>query len=126
MLLMPDVPAKFQSKQADTLLHNSEHIFPPLNGICSLANLAVLIGCFVNRKSNQAAAEKLPFIGAAFGVGISVTVYTLSIMAPINASLRDSDRKLQAASASEKEEKEFRERGKKWQRLNYSESTTMG
>lgn len=121
MLLIPSIPAKYQAQQMAKLLHNSEFFFPPCNGICSLMNLAVLIASYIHRGSNRAAADKLPWVGAAFGLGMSVTVYTLTIMVPVNNSLKDSNQKLSAAGAGEKEEKEFRQREKKWQRLNYSE-----
>lgn len=117
MLLIPSIPAKYQAQQMAKLLHTSEYFFPPTNGICSLMNLAVLIASY----RSGAAGDKLPWIGAAFGLGMSVTVYTLTVMVPVNNSLKDSNQKLASAGAGEKEEKEFRERERKWQRLNYSE-----
>lgn len=125
MLLIPTIPAKYQAQQMARLLHTSEFFFPPCNGICSIANLAVLIASFVHRDANRAAADKLPWVGAAFGLGMSVTAYTLTIMVPVNNSLKDSNEKLQKANAGEKEEKEFRAREKKWQRLNYSRCSVV-
>ena len=120
MLLIDSIPAKYQAQQMAKLLHTSEFFFPPCNGICTLMNLAVLIASYVNRDSNRAAADKLPWVGAACGLGFAVTGYTLTVMVPLNNSLKESNRKLQAAGAGEKEEKEFRQREKKWQSLNYS------
>lgn len=104
------------------LLHTSEFFFPPCNGICSLMNLAVLIAAYTSRHTSREAAEKLPWVGAAFGFGMSVTAYTLTVMVPVNNSLKESNVQLAQAGAGEKEEKEFRRREKKWQRLNYGRS----
>ncbi|KAK3063826.1 hypothetical protein LTR53_018748, partial [Teratosphaeriaceae sp. CCFEE 6253] len=84
MLQLEGVPAVHAGKQTAYLLHNSEKFFPPLNGACTLSNLALTLTAFLHRDSSRVAAEKLPYLATAFGMSIATTAYALLIMVPMN------------------------------------------
>lgn len=119
MLQMPEVPAVHAGKMTAYLLHNSEHFFPPLNMLCTLSNLGLTVFCYLNRDSSSACADKLPFVGTAFGLSVATTAYALGIMVPMNRRMAALSDNLNVNSADDKSEKELRQLQKRWQKLNY-------
>ncbi|KAI7359774.1 hypothetical protein KC354_g9239 [Hortaea werneckii] len=125
MLQMPEVPAVHAGKMTAYLLHNSEHFFPPLNMLCTLSNLGLTVFCYLNRDSSSACADKLPFVGTAFGLSVATTAYALGIMVPMNRRMATLSDNLNVNSADDKSEKELRQLQKRWQKLNYGRATIM-
>ncbi|KAI7316188.1 hypothetical protein KC315_g10868 [Hortaea werneckii] len=125
MLQMPEVPAVHAGKMTAYLLHNSEHFFPPLNMLCTLSNLGLTVFCYLNRDSSSACADKLPFVGTAFGLSVATTAYALGIMVPMNRRMAALSDNLNVNSADDKSEKELRQLQKRWQKLNYGRATIM-
>lgn len=126
MLRLPDVPSVYAGKQTAYLLHNSEYFFPPLNGLCTVTNLGLTVFCFLQRDSSRICAEKLPYLGTAFGLCIATTAYALGIMVPMNKRMAKLSENLNANSADDKSEKELRHLQQRWQKLNYGESACLG
>lgn len=121
MLQLREVPAHHSGTLTAYLLHNSEYFFPPLNGACTVTNLALTIAAYLNRDSNSAAAAKLPYLGASFALNLATTAWALGIMVPMNRAMAKLAGNLQANNADEKSEKELRRLQKRWQGLNYGE-----
>lgn len=121
MLQHPKVPAHHSGILTDYLLTNSEFFFPPLNGACTLSNLALTVYAYLNRDASAAASAKLPYLGASLVLNLATTAYALGIMVPMNKAMGKLAGSLQANSADEKSEKELRRLQKRWQRLNYGE-----
>ena len=119
LFLHAAIPALHRSAQIVHLLHTSEFLFPPLNALCGLAHLAALVACYLHRRAAAAAAAKLPWLAAAFALGLAVTAWSLSVMVPINAALRDINRKLQRGEAGPHLERELVAKVLRWQRMNY-------
>ncbi|KAM0724246.1 hypothetical protein Q7P37_000128 [Cladosporium fusiforme] len=125
MLQHPQVPAHHASLLTDYLLSNSEYFFPPLNGACTLTNIALTITAYLNRNTNGAAAAKLPYLGASLVLNLATTAYALGIMVPMNKAMGKLAGDLQANNADEKSEKELRRLQKRWQTLNYGRAAVM-
>jgi hypothetical protein len=125
MLQLPTVPAVHAGTQTDYLLHNSERFFPPLNALCTLSNLILAITAYLSRNKSSAAAEKLPYLGAAFGLSAATTAYALGIMVPMNRRIGVLAKNLQTNSGHEKSERELRELQKRWTKFNYGRSSAL-
>lgn len=118
MLQLPDVPTVYAGKQTAYLLHNSEKFFPPLNMLCTLSNLALTVTSYMYKDSSRACAEKLPYVGAAFGLSAATTAYALLIMVPMNKRMTVLSKNLEANQSDDKSEKELRYLQQRWQTLN--------
>ncbi|KXT09012.1 hypothetical protein AC579_7868 [Pseudocercospora musae] len=116
MLEMDNVPALYQGKQVRWLLSASDKFFPKLNAVSTLSNLVLGTTCFLKRNESRVAHEKWAFLLAAFGLNVATTVYTLGYMAPLNNSMRDSAKKLEADPSDAAAEKKFRETQVSWKR----------
>ncbi|GAB7359167.1 hypothetical protein MBLNU230_g5234t1 [Neophaeotheca triangularis] len=125
MLLQPSVPAVHSGTYTAYLLSKSEHYFPPLNAACALSNLALTVGCYLNRNSSRAAAEKLPYVGSALAMTLATTAYALGIMVPMNKRMATLASNLQANESDEKSEKELRYLQNRWLKLNYGRASLM-
>lgn len=121
MLLHPRVPAHHSSTLTDYLLTHSEYFFPPLNGACTLTNLALTITAYLHRDSNGAAAAKLPYLGASLVLNLATTAYALGVMVPMNKAMGGLARTLERDEGDEKSAKELRRLQKRWLGLNYGE-----
>lgn len=122
MLQLRDVPAVHAGTMTAYLLHNSEKFFPPLNGLCTVTNIALTVAAYLNRTESSAAAAKLPWLGASLALNLATTAYALGIMVPMNKAMARFAGSLQANSADEKSEKELRRLQARWQKLNYGMS----
>ncbi|KAI7185871.1 hypothetical protein KC316_g4989, partial [Hortaea werneckii] len=80
---------------------------------------------YLNRDSSSACADKLPFVGTAFGLSVATTAYALGIMVPMNRRMAALSDNLNVNSADDKSEKELRQLQKRWQKLNYGRATIM-
>ena len=125
-LIMPifqlkEVPAHIASLQTATLLHKSEFFFPPLNMACTLSNLVLATACYLNSDSSVSAANKLPFVGAAFALSVATTAYALGIMVPRNKRMTFLSKEMNKHMQGGKDEKEFRQIQSSWRNLNYGE-----
>lgn len=116
MLEIEDVPALYQGKQVRWLLGASDKFFPKLNAFSTVSNLALGITCFLKRNESRIAHEKWPYLVAAFACNMATTVYTLGYMAPLNNSMRDSAKKLEADQSDAQSERKFRETQTTWKR----------
>ncbi|KAK4544563.1 hypothetical protein LTR36_004135 [Oleoguttula mirabilis] len=125
MLQLPDVPSVYAGKQTAYLLHNSEKFFPPLNMLCTLSNLALTVTSFMYRDSSRACAEKLPYVGAAFGLSAATTAYALLIMVPMNRRMAVLAGNLEANHSDDKSEKELRHLQQRWTKLNLGRASIM-
>lgn len=136
MLQEVDVPVHYVGRQTENLLHGSEFLFPPFNGVCTLGNLVLTgIAYYKRDKLGASVAEaKLPLTALAFGLHIATTVYTLTIMAPYNQKLKVASKKLNAGiekgedlnTASQKQAtKEFRDAQDVWKVRNYGRGLVM-
>merc|ERR1712072_731294 len=70
-------------------------------------------------------ADKLPFVGSAFGLSVATTAYALGIMVPMNRRMAALSDNLNVNSADDKSEKELRQLQKRWQKLNYGRAPIM-
>ena len=122
MLQIPQVPSHHAAQQTAYLLNNSEYFFPPLNAICEVSNLVLGVTSYLYRKESRAASEKLPFFGAAFGLGLATTAYALGIMVPMNRRMVQMAENLERNAEDEKSAKELRRLQQRWQKLNYGAS----
>jgi hypothetical protein len=119
MLQIEGVPAVHAGKQTAYLLHNSEKFFPPLNGLCTISNLALTVSAYLYRNSSKAAAEKLPYVATCFGLSAATTAYALLIMVPMNKRMAVLAKNLEANESDDKSEKELRQLQQRWTKLNY-------
>ncbi|KAK5111368.1 hypothetical protein LTR62_005208 [Meristemomyces frigidus] len=132
------IPAQYSGKQTEWLLHGSEIIFPPFNGVCTVANLVMAAYCYYKRNDGLAtsaiASAKLPYTALAFALHVATTVYTLTIMAPYNQKLKVASRKINASvekgeeksSATQQEGiREFRDAQAVWKARNYGRGAVM-
>lgn len=122
MLQIESVPAVHAGKQTAYLLHNSEHFFPPLNAACTLSNLIAAITTYLNKDSSRLAAERFPYLAAAFGLSVATTGYALGIMVPMNRRMAVLAKNLEANSSDDKAEKELRFLQQRWTKLNLGQS----
>merc|ERR1711939_772481 len=76
-----NVPAHHASTLVTHLLHVSEIVFPPLNAIGTVGNLAILGGVFANKSEiTPEISAKIPYIATSFALSVAVTVYALTVM----------------------------------------------
>ncbi|KAK3655207.1 hypothetical protein LTR56_000415 [Elasticomyces elasticus] len=125
MLQLPSVPAVHAGKMNTYLLHNSEHFFPPLNLACTVSNLVLTITAYLNRDSSRMAAEKLPYLGAAFGMSVATTAYALLIMVPMNKRMAVLASNIETNESDDKSEKELRQLQQRWAKLNLGRASIM-
>ncbi|KAK4549927.1 hypothetical protein LTR36_005228 [Oleoguttula mirabilis] len=138
MLQYVDVPIHYVGRQTENLLHGSEMIFPPFNGICTLANLVLSGFAYYNRdRTDTYASAKLPLTALAFGLHVATTVYTLTIMAPYNEKLKVASRELnrgvdrvgkpgeEGTDGQKKSAEAFRDAQVRWKTLNYGRGIVM-
>jgi hypothetical protein len=119
MLQLQSVPAHHAGTMTAYLLHNSEKFFPPLNGACTVTNLILTISAYLNRQTSTAAADKLPYLGAALALNLATTAWALGIMVPMNKAMARHAEGLQQNNEDEKSEKELRRLQSRWQKMNY-------
>ncbi|KAK3675956.1 hypothetical protein LTR78_004148 [Recurvomyces mirabilis] len=133
-----DVPVHYVGRQTEHLLHGSEIIFPPFNGVCTIANL-VLTGIAYYKRNDDlltsaVADAKLPWTAIAFGMHVATTVFTLTIMAPYNQKLKVASKQLnegiankegKESTSQQQAEKDFREAQKVWKVRNYGRGAIM-
>lgn len=127
------VPVHYTAQQTAYLLHNSEHFFPPLNALCSLANLIMTGTAYYYSKSSPTLAAKFPRLAIAAGLNIATTAWALGIMVPMNKKMGKLSVELTKGveSGDEKEarhklkEREFRELQKTWRFRNYGRAIIM-
>ncbi|KAK5127599.1 hypothetical protein LTR85_006939 [Meristemomyces frigidus] len=136
MLQYVNVPIHYVGRQTENLLHGSEMIFPPFNGICTLGNLVLTGFAFYNRdRADTYALDKLPLTALAFSLHMATTVYTLTIMAPYNEKLKVASRELNRGvengegegktEGQQKSAKAFRDAQVTWKTLNYGRGAIM-
>ncbi|KAK5109626.1 hypothetical protein LTR62_006863 [Meristemomyces frigidus] len=125
MLQIPSIPAVHAGTATHYLLSHSEHFFPPVNALCTLSNLILTITAYLNRDSSRAAAEKLPYCAASFGLSIATTAYALLIMVPMNKRMGLMAKNLEGNASDEKSEKELRRLQQRWTKLNYGRASLM-
>lgn len=104
------------------LLHRSEIIFPPVNAISTISNLVMVIAVYLDRKKGRDTAAKLPWLAASFALSLGVTIYTLTVMVPINNALKENAKKLDKDPEDEQARKGFREAQATWQIFNVGKS----
>ncbi|GAB7350185.1 hypothetical protein MBLNU459_g0847t2 [Dothideomycetes sp. NU459] len=128
-----NVPVHYTAQQTAYLLHNSEHFFPPLNALCSLANLIMTGTAYYYSKESPTLAAKLPRLAIAAGLNIATTAWALGIMVPMNKRMGVLSTELTRGvqSGEEKEarhklkERQFRELQKTWRFRNYGRAIIM-
>jgi Domain of unknown function (DUF1772) len=126
-----DVPIHYVGRQTENLLHNSEFLFPPFNAFCTLGNLVMTVFSYYNPQSPR--SEKLQLFAIAAGLHVSVTVYTLSVMAPYNSKLKVLSQKLnqgvargeENTASQSKTAEQFRKVQKIWKFRNYGRGLVM-
>ncbi|CAK4032622.1 hypothetical protein DOTSEDRAFT_69410 [Lecanosticta acicola] len=115
LLELPEVPAIYSAKQMRWLLHWSDRLFPRVNALSEILNLSTTIIAFLKRHENRAAAEKWPFLAAAFALNVATTAWSLGIQVPMNGGMRECARNLENKNGDdEKSEKEFRRLQARW------------
>lgn len=134
-LIMPMVqdeyiklPIKQTSKQLSYLLHNSEFFFPPLNALCSLANLTMTGLSYYYSRDSPILAAKFPYLAAATGLNIATTIIALTIQVPKNKKMTKMADEFSEDSKDESEQRkkvEFRAIQKDWVFMNYVRASTM-
>lgn len=128
-----NVPIHYTAQQTAYLLHNSEHFFPPLNALCSLANIILAGTTYYNRDSSPLLAAKFPRLAIAAALNVATTAWALGIMVPMNkrmavlaGQLKDGVAKGQEKDTRHKlVEREFRGLQKRWMKLNYGRAAIM-
>lgn len=121
-----NLPIQHTSKQVKYLLHESEKFFPPLNALCSLANLTMTGLAYYYSKDSPILAAKLPLLAVATGLNITTTALALGVMVPKNkrmSKLSDDFNTTKESSGSK--EAEFRSLQKSWIKMNYVRAATM-
>lgn len=117
MLRNAEVPSVHAGTLVVDLLHRSEMIFPPLNAVSTVSNLAMAIALYLNRGSPGARA-KLPWVLASFGFSVGVTVYALTVMVPINNVMKDTSKKLKKDPEDSEASEKFRQAQATWTTWN--------
>lgn len=128
LLMMTDVPVHLEGKQVVYLLHGSEFVFPPLNAFCLLSYIILATVSY-----NQGISTSIPQLVLAAVSHLLPTVYTLSIMSPINKKMTRLAGMLADGVAQGKEkndgqsmlEVDFRQTQKKWQMWSYVRGVIM-
>lgn len=114
-----NVPAHHASTLVTHLLHVSEIVFPPLNAIGTVGNLAILAGVFAQKSQiTPEISAKLPYIATSFVASIFVTVYALTVMVPINTTMKAMAQRLRKDESDKEAAATFRACQKKWQAFN--------
>lgn len=121
-----NVPAHHASTLVTHLLHVSEIVFPPLNAVGTVGNLVILSGTFAQKgKITPELAAKLPYIAASFGFSVAVTVYALTVMVPINTTMKNMAARLRKDEGDKEAARTFREFQLKWQGFNMGRGSLM-
>jgi hypothetical protein len=119
VLRNPNVPAHHASTLVTHLLHLSEVIFPKLNAIGTLGNLIMSVAIYLKR--NEVSPEiyaKLPYTLGSFGLSVAVTIYALTVMVPINTTMKNMAKRLAKDENDKEAAATFREYQEKWQGWN--------
>lgn len=127
-----NVPIHYTAQQTAYLLHNSEHFFPPLNALCSLANI-ICAGTAYYYRDSPVLGAKFPKLAIAAALNVATTAWALGIMVPMNKRMAVLAKQLKdgVAQGQEKEsrhktvEHEFRALQKRWRKLNYGRAAIM-
>jgi hypothetical protein len=121
-----NVPAHYASTLVTHLLHVSEIVFPPLNAVGTVGNLAILAGTFAQKSQiTPALSAKLPYIAASFAFSVAVTVYALTVMVPINTTMKKMAARLRKDEGDKEAARIFREYQLKWQGFNMGRGSLM-
>lgn len=121
-----NVPAHHASTLVTHLLHVSEIVFPPLNAIGTVGNLAILAGVFAQKSQiTPEISAKLPYIATSFVASIFVTVYALTVMVPINTTMKAMAQRLRKDESDKEAAATFRACQKKWQAFNMGRGSLM-
>jgi hypothetical protein len=113
------VPAHHASTLVTHLLHVSEIVFPPLNAIGTVGNLAILGGLFANKSEiTPELSRKIPYLASSFAFSIFVTVYALTVMVPINSTMKAMAERLRKDESDKEAARVFRQHQQKWQGYN--------
>lgn len=141
LLMLEDIPVHLAGKQVTYLLHASEFVFPPLNAFCTLSYM--ILTTIAYRRSNNSLASTLgasadPYanyaaLALAAASHILPTVYTLTVMSPINKKMTMLSKQMNEEIAMNKEkshnllamEEEFRRTQKVWQFWSYVRGVVM-
>ena len=125
MMADSSVPAKHQARQWTLFLHGAEHIFPPLNGVQTLANVILSVLAYRTSGSNDVAAAKFPKLALAVACNIGTTVFALGYMAPINNKMRACGAELAKDEKGSDAEEKYRALQKKWAQGNNTRAVLM-
>jgi len=121
-----NVPAHHASTLVTHLLHVSEIVFPPLNAIGTVGNLAILGGVFANKSEiTPEISAKIPYIATSFALSVAVTVYALTVMVPINTTMKNMAARLRKDESDKEAARIFREHQLKWQGYNMGRGSLM-
>lgn len=119
VLRHPDVPAVHTGTLVTYLLHRSEVIFPKLNLVGTVGNLAMAVAIYLNRNSASPAIKAAnPYILASLGLSLGVSAYALTVMVPINTAMKNAAKVLKESPEDKDAEKTLRENQEKWQGWN--------
>ncbi|KIW02099.1 uncharacterized protein PV09_06589 [Verruconis gallopava] len=121
-----DVPAHHASKLVVHLLHISEIIFPKLNAIGTFGNLVMTAA--ILRQGSSASPElsrKLPFVASSLALSIGVTIYALTVMVPVNSTMKEMASRMKRDESDKEAARVFRECQARWQRNNMGRALLM-
>jgi hypothetical protein len=114
-----EVPAHHASTLVTHLLHVSEVIFPKLNAVGTVGNLAMTLALLLKRDDiSSTDAAKLPYIATSFALSVGVTIYALTVMVPINGTMKEMAKRLKRDENDKEAARKFREYQEKWQGWN--------
>jgi len=133
MLMMPNIPTHYAAQQTAYLLHNSEYFFPPLNGVCTLANVLLTSISYYYSSESAVASAKLPRLAIAAATNLMTTAWALGIMVPMNKKMtvlaKELERGVQLGEEKETKQKtreqELRRLQNRWRKLNYGRAAIM-
>jgi len=126
VLRLKEVGDKEASALVTELLRLSEIIFPKLNAISTVGNLIMTATLLWNRGSlDSILRAKFPYIAASFGLSVGVTIYALTVMVPINESMKSMAKKLKADPENKEAGEIFRMRQGQWQTWNMGRGSLM-
>merc|ERR1711881_579900 len=92
------------------------------NAIGTVGNLAILGGLFANKPE---ITPKIPYIATSFGLSVLVTVYALTVMVPINTTMKNMAARLRKDESDKEAARIFREHQLKWQGYNMGRGSLM-
>jgi hypothetical protein len=141
LLMLPDIPVHLAGKQVTYLLHASEFVFPPLNAFYTLSYI-ILASVAYTRSTGSLpsilAASADPYanyaaLALAAASHVLPTVYTLTVMSPVNKKMTVLSKQMNELVAESKEknhilvtmEEEFRKTQKTWQFWSYVRGVIM-